>query len=64
MNPEGKVFSDSVRHEKHICKIDFVKSWLCTWPGMVPNMIESDTIFRIFERGGFKIIEIEIPRTQ
>jgi hypothetical protein len=62
MNPDGKVFQDSVREQKHLCKIDFVASWFCTWPGMKPNMIEADNIFNIFERGGFKIIEIELPK--
>jgi len=60
MNPEGKVFNDSVRTEKHICKMCFVDSWFSSW-GIKSTMIEADSIFRMFERVGFQIIEVQIP---
>jgi hypothetical protein len=60
LNPEGKVFQDSVREQKHLCKIDFVKSWFNSW-GIHPNLGEADTVFGMFERVGFKIIDITLP---
>lgn len=60
MNPEGNVFQDSVREQKHLCKIDFVASWFNSW-GIRPTMTEADTVFGMFERVGFKIIDIDVP---
>lgn len=59
MNPEGKVFQDSVREQKHLCKIDFVNSWFGSWD-IKCTMTEADTVFGMFERKGFKIIDIEL----
>lgn len=61
MNPDGQVFQDSVREQKHLCKIDFVQSWFGSW-NLKCNLIEADTVFNMFERVGFKIIEIELPK--
>lgn len=60
MNPEGKIFQDSVHYEKHLCKMQFVNSWFGSWD-IHANLIEADTVFAMFERKGFKIIEVEIP---
>lgn len=60
LNPEGKAFNDSVNYEKHLCKMQFVASWFGSWD-IHPNIIEADTVFGMFERKGFKIVEVELP---
>ena len=61
MNPEGKIFQDSVREHKHICKMAFVDSWFGSW-GISSTLTEADTVFGMMEKKGFKIIEIELPQ--
>lgn len=61
MNPEGKAFSDSVNYEKHLCKMQFVSSWFGSW-NIHPTLTEADTVFTMFERKGFKIIEVPLPK--
>lgn len=61
LNPEGRAFDDSVAYRRDLCEITFVKSWFSGW-GIHPNNYESSVVFKMFERVGFKIIEIPIPK--
>lgn len=63
LNPEGKAFSDSVNYEKHLCKIEFVRSWFSSW-NIHPDLYEADVVFRMFEKRGFTIVEIPLPSVE
>lgn len=62
LNPEGKAFHDSVSYNQRACEQEFCKSWFAGW-GIVPTGYESDVMFRMFERAGFKMIEVPLPMT-
>jgi hypothetical protein len=61
LNPEGKAFEDSVSYNREICQLEFVKSWFSGW-GIHPTGYEANTIFKMFERKGFKIMEVKLPK--
>ena len=61
LNPEGKAFNDSVSYERHICEIEFVRSWFSGWNISV-GMYEAGVVFKMFEKAGFKIGEIPLPK--
>lgn len=64
LNPEGKPFNDSVSTEKHLCKMKFVDSWFGGNWGIHSTLIEADTIFNMFQRVGFKIIEVGVNESK
>jgi hypothetical protein len=61
LNPEKKAFEDSVSYNREICQLEFVKSWFSGW-GIQPTGYEANTIFKMFERNGFKIMEVKLPK--
>lgn len=62
LNPEGKAFEDSVSYSRDICMVEFVATWFGSW-GIKPTLYEAQTVFKMFERVGFKLIEVKLPKT-
>lgn len=63
LNPEGKAFEDSVSYRADICRMEFVKAWFSGWT-IIPTGYEADVIFKMFERRGFKIMEVKLPKPE
>jgi hypothetical protein len=61
LNPEGRAFDDSVSYRADLCRSEFVKSWFAGWKGMYATSYEADVVFKMFERAGFKLIEVPLP---
>lgn len=60
LNPEGKVFRDTISVTNHECKMSFASSWFSGW-NIHPDNYQSSVIWEMFQKRGFKILEIELP---
>lgn len=61
MDPKGKVWSDTVATTIQSCQVNFAKAFHSGWPVAIDYHL-AWSIWGVYERIGFKIEEIELPK--